>query len=238
MTTIGMTQERGRTISPSVTSVSKPGRLLLACGILSSLLYVLTDVLGGLRYQGYSFTSQAISELGAIGAPSKAFVDPLFMAYNVLALAFGIGVLRVAGDRARALRITGAALTGYGVIGLVAGFGNSFFAMRQRGAGSLVTDAPHIILTVILVLLLLIAIGAGAFALGNRFRVYSLATLATVVLFGALTGRYATQVAAGQATPGMGIIERVDVYAALLWLAVLAVALLRRGSAAPRGFLS
>ena len=55
---------------------------LLACGILSSLLYVATDILGGLRYEGYSFTSQAISELMAVRAPSEAFVDPLLIAYS------------------------------------------------------------------------------------------------------------------------------------------------------------
>jgi hypothetical protein len=56
-----------------------------------------TDVLGGMRYEGYSFTSQAISELMATGAPSEAFVDPLFITYGVLALAFSVGVRRERG---------------------------------------------------------------------------------------------------------------------------------------------
>jgi hypothetical protein len=55
-------------------------KALLVSGILSSLLYVAIDVLGGMRYEGYSFTSQAISELMATGAPSEAFVDALFIA--------------------------------------------------------------------------------------------------------------------------------------------------------------
>lgn len=207
------------------------------CGIISSLLYVATDVLGGLQYGGYSFGSQAISELMAIGAPSKPFVDPLFMAYNVLALAFGVGVCWVAAGRNRALRITGAALIGYGSIGLVAGFVGSFFAMNKRGTGTIAADAPHIILTAVLVLLLLVMIGFGAFALGSRFGVYSLATLVTVIVSGALTMPYAARLAAGLPTPGFGIVERVDVYSALLWLAVLGVALRRRRDAAPRGSL-
>ena len=72
---------------------------LLACGILSSLLYVATDILGGLSYDGYSFTSQAVSELGAIGAPSAPIVIPLFFIYNLLALVFGYAVLRDAPSR-------------------------------------------------------------------------------------------------------------------------------------------
>jgi len=57
--------------------------ILLACGILSSLLYVATDLLGGTSYEGYSFSAQTISELSAIGAPSKPLVGPLFLTYDV-----------------------------------------------------------------------------------------------------------------------------------------------------------
>jgi len=85
-------------------------------------------------------------------------------------------------------------------------------------------------LTGVLVLLLLLAIGFGAFALGRRFRVYSFGTLLTLVVFGALTARYAARLAAGQPTPGLGILERINIYASLLWVAVLATALLRRPS--------
>jgi hypothetical protein len=99
--------------------------------------------------------------------------------------------------------------------------------MHQRGAGSLDTDLPHIVLTVTLVALLLLAMGFAALALGRRFRIYSIATLVGVVAFGAWTGAYAARLAAGLPTPGMGIIERIDVYAALLWTAVLSAALLR-----------
>jgi hypothetical protein len=231
MTTIRMTDDRGQTAARPVQTASMVRQLLLVCGLLSSLLYFATDILGGLRYDGYSFTSQAISELAAIGAPSKPFVDPLFLAYDALALVFGIGILREATGRNRALWITSAMLVSYGAIGLavvVLAGPADLFAMHQRGAGSLVTDAPHIIVTGVLVLLLLLAMGFGAFALGKRFRIYSFASLLTLIVFGALTSTFAARLAAGQPTPGMGILERIDVYSALLWLAVLSIALLRR----------
>lgn len=228
MTTIGMTQDGGRVKARPAESASITRKAMLACGILSSLLYVATDVLGGLRYEGYSFFSQAISELGAIGAPSKPFVDPLFNAYGLLVLAFGVGIIRVGAGWTRALQVTGAALVIYAALGFAAGIVGPYFSMHPRGIGSVATDAPHIILTGVLVLLLLVAIGFGAFALGWRFRVYSLATLATMIVFGALTMPYPARMDTGLPTPGLGIIERIDVYSALLWVAVLGIALLRR----------
>jgi Protein of unknown function (DUF998) len=217
---------------------------LLACGILSSLLYVATDVIGGLRYGGYSFTSQAVSELMAVGAPSEALVDPLFLLYGVLTLMFGSAVYLDAG-RNRALRVTGRLLVVYAAVGFT---GPTLFEMHPRGAAAANGDLPHIILTLVLVVLTLGAMGFGAFGLGKQFRVYSLATLVTVLVVGALTAPYGTRLAAGQPTPGFGIIERVNIYGSLLWVAALAVALLRRppprapthasaSATAPHGFV-
>ncbi|HEY7233493.1 MAG TPA: hypothetical protein VH539_05045 [Gemmatimonadaceae bacterium] len=56
-------------------------KFLLGCGGASSVLYVLTDLLGGLHYPGYSFVSQGVSELMAIGSPvertGRSAVSPL-----------------------------------------------------------------------------------------------------------------------------------------------------------------
>jgi hypothetical membrane protein len=229
MATIEIRQGRGVTIAHPANEMTMQ-KALLMCGVVSSLLYVLIDLIGGLNYDGYSFANQAISELGAIGAPSKPLVDPLFLVYDLLVLAFGVGVFRAAAGRSRALRVTGALLVAYGLIGLaplVFGSPDSF-AMHQRGTGSLTTDKPHIVLTGVLVLMLLGSIGFGAFAFGARFQAYSFATLITVIMFGALTAPYAPHVAAGQPTPGLGIVERIDVYAAFLWIAVLSITLLRQ----------
>ena len=234
MTTIGMTQDRSRTLGQPVAGLSRTRQVLLACGILSAVLYVATDILGGLRYDGYSFTSQAISELMARGAPSERFVDPLFIAYGVLSLAFGVGVFREGAGRNRSMRIAGACLMGNALIGLS---GPTLFEMSQRGAGSLAGDTPHIVLTGVLSLLILLAIGFGAWALGWRFRTYSLGTLLLVVAFGALTVPHAARLAAGQPTPGFGVVERISIYTSMLWMAVFAVALLRSNRAAAQPLL-
>jgi CubicO group peptidase (beta-lactamase class C family) len=198
--------------------------VLLLCGVISSALYMATDIAGGLSYPGYSFTSQAISELMAVGAPSERLVDPLFLVYDALVVAFGVGVLRAAGSRRRALRLTGGLLIAYGMVGLT---GPTLFEMHQRGTSNGRGDLPHIIITGVIVLLTLSAIGVAAFAFGRRFRIYSFAMLLTMIVAGVISAPYGARLAAGEATPGFGIIERFDVYASLLWIAVFAIALLR-----------
>src|SRR5215203_1263950 len=67
-------------------------KILLGCGIVSSVLYVATILLAPRRWEGYSSSSQTVSELFAINAPTKPLVVPLFLMYSVLVIAFGMGV--------------------------------------------------------------------------------------------------------------------------------------------------
>lgn len=221
MSTLGIS----RTMATPARRGEVVQRALLWCGVLSSLLYAATDLLGGRRYPGYDVTSQVVSELMARGAPSESFVDPLFILYGLLVAAAGLGVLRAAAERGAALRVAGALLIAYGVLGLT---GPTLFEMRPRGTGSLATDLPHIALTGTLVLLTLLAIGAAALALGRRFRLYSAATVVTMLAVGLLSAPNGARLSAGQPTPGFGIVERVNIYASLLWIAVLSIALLRQ----------
>jgi len=105
--------------------------------------------------------------------------------------------------------------------------GPTLFEMYSRGTSGGQGDLPHIIVTAVIVLVTLTAIGSGAFALGKRFRVYSFATLLLIIVAGAVSASFGGDIAAGQPTPGFGVVERITIYAALLWIAVLAVALLR-----------
>jgi hypothetical protein len=95
-------------------------KFLLICGILSSLVYIGTDIFAGTLWEGYSFTSQTISELSAIGAPTRPLVIPLFSAYAALKVAFGLGVWVIAAGRRRSLQLIGELLVGEGVVSLVA----------------------------------------------------------------------------------------------------------------------
>ena len=44
---------------------------LLTCGVLSSVLYFAADVYMSATYEGYSYLHQTVSELNAVGAPTR-----------------------------------------------------------------------------------------------------------------------------------------------------------------------
>jgi hypothetical protein len=195
-------------------------KVLLSCGILSSLLYVAMNVLAAMRYEGYRSASQTISELSAIGAPSRPLWVGLGIVYTLLVAAFGWGVWRSAGTNGR-LRVVGALFVANGLIGL------AWPPMHPRGTVVTLTDTLHIVFTMATVLLMMLAIGFGAGAFGRRFRRYSIATLVILVAFGALTGLEGPRVAANLPTPWIGVWERINIGAYLQWVVVLAASLLR-----------
>jgi hypothetical protein len=203
-------------------------KFLLGCGIVSSVWYVVTDVIGTLRYPGYSYANQWFSELTAQGAPTR----PLMIAlnefpYNLLVSAFAAGVRESAGQT-RAGRITAAGLAGFAAFGFVTGV---IFPMPTRevaaaGEGTL-RNTLHIPGTAVMSLSLVVAMVFGSTLLGKRFRYYSYGTILAVLVFGVLTSRQAPQIAANQSTPWGGVYERMNIYPTMLWVAVLAIGLLR-----------
>ena len=204
-------------------------KALLVCGILSSVLYVAISILVAAQAEGYSSVSQTVSELSAIDAPTRPLWMPLIAVYGLLLIAFGYGVW-LSGRRSRALRIAGALVIAHGVLG--------FFwpPMHLRpvlaAGGGTLSDTLHIAWTFVTVVLMMLSIGFAAVAFGRRFRVYSIGTIVLLVAFGALTGTYAPSIQANLPTPWVGVWERIDISLFLLWVVVLAGALLRVQDAA------
>ena len=85
----------------------------------------------------------------------------------------------------------------------------------------------YIAWTIVTSLFFMFALGFGAVAFGKRFRRYSIATMAIVFAAGAWTGTYASRLEANLPTPWAGVWERVNTTAFMVWIAVLAIGLLR-----------
>jgi hypothetical protein len=200
-------------------------KALLTGGILSSLLYVAMNIFVPMQWEGYNSASQTVSELSAIGAPTRMLWVSLGIVYTSLVAAFGWGVWQ-SSPRNRPLRVVGGLMVVYGVVGLF------WPPMHQRevlatGGGTL-TDTMHIVFTMVTVLLMLLAIGFGAAAFGKRFRLYSIATILILLVFGGLTGLDAPRIQANLPTPWAGVWERINIGAYLLWVVLLAIVLLRK----------
>lgn len=196
---------------------------LILAGVLSSMLYVTADILCGLRYPGYSFANQVISELSAIGAPTTALWARLLQVFAVLFAAFAAGVVRESGG-SRRLRLTGWLLVAFVLSGPLW----SFVPMHQRGDVFTWSDIGHITLGGVTVLLTTALITVGAGALGPRFRLFSQILATAAFISGAGTFAYVPRMINQLPTPWVGAVERIHLYAFFLWVGVLAVALLRR----------
>jgi hypothetical protein len=197
---------------------------LLVCGILSSLLY--GGMIATIRFDGYRRLSQTPSELTAIGAPTQFVWMLLGAVYTVLVTAFGCGVWKSAG-RDRALRIVAGLLVAYGSLGLLWPFAPMHQRQVLAAGGGTLSDTMHVALASTTVLLMFVAMGVAATAFGSRFRLYSVASLVVLVVFGALTFRDAPRVQANLPTPWVGLWERIDISVFLLWVVVLGTVLLR-----------
>lgn len=210
-------------------------KFLLVCGIVAPLLYVAMLVLVPMGWEGYSSASQTVSELSAIGAPTRSVWVPLGIIYTLLVAAFGWGIwLSTRGNRR--LRAVGGLMIACGVFGL---FWPPMHLREVLAAGgATLSDTLHIAWTAVSNLLTLLAMGFAAAAFGRRFRAYSILTMVLLVAFGALTSVDAPRIQANLPTPWVGVWERLIIAVWMLWLVVLAVMLLRRLSPSAQRTLS
>lgn len=200
-------------------------KALLVCGILASLLYI--AMMQAIRYEGYNWTSQTISELSAVGAPTRPVWFWLGWVYTALVLAFGWGVWKSAGTN-RALRVVGAMILFSGALSVIWPFAPMHQRVVLAAGGGTFSDTMHIALSIVTVPLFLLTVGFGATVFGKWFRLYSVTTIGIAFVAGAFTAVYGPRIAANLPTPRLGLWERINIAAYMIWLVVLAGTLLRR----------
>jgi hypothetical protein len=200
-------------------------KILLASGIIASLIYVGTDILAGTLYTGYSFTAQAISELFAIGAPTSGIVVPLFTLSSLLLIAFALGVWKSSGP-SRSLRLTALMFVGNAANGLVLW---NVYPMHMRGAEATFTDTMHVLLAGVGVVFVLAAVCIVALTYHSRLRFYSIITILILLVPGAAVFLYVPQLVLGQPTPWVGLTERISTYGYYVWQTVFIIYLMRSG---------
>jgi hypothetical protein len=203
-----------------------PRQALLACGLLYAVLYpIVNDVIAAALYDGYSRMDQAVSELSATGAPTHALLTAVGPVFSLLFIGFGLGVWQSARGR-RALQLSGALIVAHGAMSLLWMFGPMSRREVIAAGGATSADTMHLVLSAATGLFVTAYVATTAFAFRWMFRLYSVVTIATALLFGLLSAQV-DKIQAAEPTPYMGLLERIGIGAWLLWVAVLALILMR-----------
>jgi hypothetical protein len=199
---------------------------LLSSGPLSTLLYMAMCIIIPGGYTGYDSLVHTISELSAVGAPTRTVWVAWGVVYTILVTAFGVGVLQSAGGNGK-LRITGQLMILYGL----SGFLWPVFPMHMReviaAGGGTATDTMHITLGMISVAIMVTMMVFGAVALKEQFRIYTFTSIALLFVFGALTAMDSSGIDAGTPTPYLGLWERICIGTFMVWVAILGLKLIK-----------
>jgi hypothetical protein len=209
---------------------SKPETMrktLLSFGILSSILYIAMNIFVPMLFQGYSYSYHTISELSAIGAPTRILWVLLGVLYAFLLAAFGWGIWLSATENRR-LHIVGGFMFTYGVINLIWPITPMHLRETLASGGATISDTLHLVMAAVCVFFMMTAMGFGAWALRKRFRIYSIVTILILLVFGYLTGLDAPNVQANLPTPLAGVWERINIGVFTLWVIVFAMILWKK----------
>ena len=196
-------------------------KFLMLCGTIAAVIYAGTVILGAFIRPGYSHLADAISELVADGAPNRFLLSSLFLIYNLLLVAFGIGLFLEVKDRSRDRRsgfIGSLALILVGLAGL-----SMELAFPQDPGGTPATFAGmmHLVMAGVASLGTMVAIMFLAFWFRNysdlkHYVTYSWISVTIILISGGLS-----VAAMANYHRLFGLIERVTIGTFILWLVVI-----------------
>lgn len=210
----------------SMQQQSLTQKALLSCGVVSTVYYVIISIIVPMQWAEYSIRMQTVSELSAIGAPTRTLWILLAMWYPVLLALFGWGVLKAA-QGSRLLRVMGILIMAYSILNIY--WPPMHLRETLAAGGGTLSDTLHIVWAMMTLAFNMATMGLGAAALGKGFRLYTIGTFVVFIVFGILIGTEAPNMNINGPTPFIGIYERINMAAFMIWIAVLAVVLLRRG---------
>ncbi len=200
---------------------------LLWAGVAAAVWYTAVVLIGALATPGYSHIGEHVSTLYQSGAPNGAWIAALFAVYNLLILAFGVGVFRLVSNRGGVRRRIGQ--VGGVALALTAIAGVMDVVFRQDPIGSPATTAGklHIAFAGLASLLTILAIAlVASWALARSelrgFGWYSVVTLVVIVVSGPVAA-----VATAGLWPTMGLLERIPIFGFVQWAAITSIILSR-----------
>ncbi len=201
---------------------------LLWAGVAAAVWYTAVVLIGALATPGYSHVGEHVSTLYQSGAPNGTWIAGLFAVYNLLILAFGVGVFRLVSNRGGARRRNGQAGAVALALTAIAGVMDVVFRQDPIGSPATTAGALHVVFAGVASLLTILAIAliaSWAFARSELrgFGWYSVATLVVIVVSGPVAA-----VATAGLWPTMGLLERIPIFGFVQWAAITSIILARR----------
>ena len=200
--------------------------VLLGCGLLIAPSYIFLYALGGALRPDYSHISNSVSELLSPGAPSKLILTIIQLAYALLHILFGLGMLvfvRGSANSAVSGYVGAWTIVALGVATIV----TAIFPQDGEGTAPTWQGRVHkslvfgVLIPASILSTLLIGLWSKQTGVLQGFGVYSFVTIGAIVVMGAVGG-------AAVRTRYAGLSERVAALVTHQWLFVLALRLLVR----------
>lgn len=192
-------------------------------GVIAFLSYTAAVIFSPLAYPGYNWMAQAVSDLSASNAPSLKLWNQLSSLYNVCTLVCAMMVcLGIQGKGNKLLR-SGIYL--FTIMEWVSAVGFIMFPLSESGYAGTFQDQMHMLSTIIVVLLSIISLALIIISgiKDSYCRTYSIfATIALVMMIGGAVGINVVP------KEYFGVAERLSVFAATGFNAVLGIELYRR----------
>ncbi len=203
-------------------------KYLFLGGIVSGLIYLAGDIVGGLITPNYSYISNAASELIQTGAENRLLLSLFFLFHALAIIMIGLGLRKeYSVSKSKAINWGGLMLL---TIGISHSFSGTIFAMDPVGTEATIPGVIHIILvgvSVIAIFTLFPLIGQGFNKLyeWRGFRIFTYISLAIIAFSG-----FASPIIINNKLPYMGLSERITGYIFYIWLFVLSYNLIRKYS--------
>lgn len=209
-------------------------RLWLLGGVVAPAVYVVAVALGGLIRPGYSHYSETISELIASGAPNKALLDPMFIIYNLAAIAFSYGVFVCVRAWPSEGRRLGQMAVAFLVFGGFVGLATVFFPQDPGGPPVTLAGTVHIALAGLSSLASMLSM----LFFGLWLRVTREASMARHAFVSLIVVFVSGGLAAASIPIGFGasgLLERATIFSYLQWMLVVALWLFFQPRLGPEG---
>ena len=193
-------------------------KLFCICGVICVLFYLLHDIVGALNYPGYSWLSQAVSDLTATDAPSFPIASIFSSIYGILSCICCLSLCFLI--RKEKIKSFKYGIYLFTLMSIISAVGFALFPLSSAGFDGTFQSWIHVYiitsLVVILSIISLILIALGSIKKNEKL-LGSLAILALVLMFvGAIGSGIVPK-------SYFGLIERFSTYSAVIFTGILGI---------------